>query len=356
MYHLKETNIMKTPIKKQILCTVIIILLTAILLFFSKNYKNQNYTVTNNGFFFDTFVTITIFDHDISKKENYENLLIQAINMCSEYEKLFSYTLKDSELYTINHSSNNNVHISVKMYDILEKSIYYTSLTNGAFNIYLGELWEMWDFNKHQIPSEEAIVTSLKKLKTNTPTLLESSLEYYTSTDKPYIHLGAIAKGYIADEIKDFLIKHGVTSGIINLGGNVLTIGEKISGEKYRIAITKPFAQSESIAYVDVDDYSVVTSGIYERYFQKNDRIYHHIINPNTGYPVENNLNSVTIIAKSSTAADALSTGIFVLGLDKGLDLINSLNDIYAIFIDKNNNIILSDGLTIDSKNIITIK
>ena len=148
------------------------------------------------------------------------------------------------------------------------------------------------------------------------------------------INLGAIAKGYIADKMKDYLLEEGVESAIIDLGGNVLCVGQRPDGSPFRIGVQMPFAdRSETAAVMEISDKSVVSSGIYERYFEQDGVLYHHILNPSTGYPYENDLVSVTIISDESVDGDGLSTTCFALGLDKGMELINSLPDVQAVFI-----------------------
>lgn len=148
------------------------------------------------------------------------------------------------------------------------------------------------------------------------------------------INLGAIAKGYIADKMKEYLVEQGVKSAIIDLGGNVLCVGEKTDASPFRVGIRKPFAdRSETAAIMEISDKSVVSSGVYERFFKKDGVLYHHILNPKTGYPYENNLISVTIISDESTDGDGLSTTCFALGLEKGMELVNSLSDVQAVFI-----------------------
>ena len=160
------------------------------------------------------------------------------------------------------------------------------------------------------------------------------------------IDLGAIAKGYIADRIKDQLLNAGVKSAIINLGGNVLCVGEKPDGSKFHIGLQKPFAdRDETFEVLGINDLSVVTSGVYERHFEIDGKNYHHILNPKTGYPYDNGLISVTILSKESVDGDGLSTTCFSLGLEKGLELANSLDGIYACFIDEDYNVYYSDGM-----------
>ena len=146
--------------------------------------------------------------------------------------------------------------------------------------------------------------------------------------------MGGIAKGYIADKMKDYLNEKGITSGMINLGGNVLTLGDKPDGSNYNIGIQKPFSDDgTAIASVEVSDKTVVSSGVYERYFYVGDNFYHHILNPKTGYPYDNNLLGVTIICPKSVDGDGLSTTCFALGLEDGMKLIESLDDTEAVFI-----------------------
>ena len=146
--------------------------------------------------------------------------------------------------------------------------------------------------------------------------------------------------------MKEYLTGHGVESGMINLGGNVLVIGSKPDGSAYQIGIEKPFAERNvSIAALSITDQTVVSSGIYERYFEKDGKIYHHILDTSTGYPIENNLYSVTIICDSSTDGDGLSTTCFALGLDAGMDLIESLDHTEAVFITSDMQVHKSSGI-----------
>lgn len=158
--------------------------------------------------------------------------------------------------------------------------------------------------------------------------------------------LGGIAKGFIADCIRDWLIEKGISCGLINLGGNILTFGEKPDGSSWNIAVRRPFGISEeSIAVIPSQTgISVVTSGTYERYFEQDGILYHHILNPDNGYPVSNGLTSVTILSASSAEADALSTACFVLGLEKGMELIESIDTAEALFITEDLTLYKSSG------------
>ena len=163
------------------------------------------------------------------------------------------------------------------------------------------------------------------------------------------IDLGGIAKGFVADKIKSYMVQTGVTSAIINLGGNIVTIGGKKNSGNFNIGIQKPFGSSEEYsAIVKGSNLSIVTSGSYERYFKQDGKIYHHILDTKTGYPVDNRLLSVTIISEDSLSGDALSTSCFALGLKKGMRLIENTPEIEALFIDKDYKIHTSSGLVMN--------
>ena len=175
--------------------------------------------------------------------------------------------------------------------------------------------------------------------------------DYEVFSDKEMLDLGGIAKGYIADKIREYLLSQGITEGVINLGGNVVCLDKKNGKNEYNIGIQKPFDESgQPLCSVSVYNKSIVTSGDYQRYFEYNGIKYHHILDVNTGYPVNNELDSVTIICNSSTAGDALSTIAFTYGLEKGKSFIESLSDTEAIFVTKDGKTITTPNIPINSK------
>ncbi len=348
---------MKNNFFKIILPVISMTVISVMLILYSeKNLTNSYSIVSNSGYYYDTFISISIYEKDEDLVENDKNLIAECFNICKDYELIFSHTNTDSELYKLNISSASTTKISSDLYNILSIADEYNTLTNGAFNVLIGNIEGLWDFKKCNIPADDIIDQQLKLLFKANYTLANNTITFNNSKSLiPDINLGGIAKGYIADKIKDFLLSNNVNSAIINLGGNILLIGEKPDKELFNIGITKPFTTTgENIASVQTSNMSVVTSGIYERYFKQNSTIYHHIIDPSTGYPVQNNLYSVTIISASSTIADILSTSAFVLGEDKGMELINKTDDVYAVFITSDFKIILSDGLKMNN-NTITI-
>lgn len=284
--------------------------------------------ISKSGIFFDTLISIKIWGiHDSS-------ILDDCFQLCTKYENKFSRTISDSEISKINQSGGTPVEVSDDTIELIQKGLAYGKLSNGAFDITIAPLSSLWDFknNTHTIPSDSLIQEAKSHvnyknviIKGNTVQLLDP---------KAALDLGGIAKGYIADRLKEFLLKNKVKYAMINLGGNVLTIGGKPDGTPFHIGIQKPFAeQNETIASIPVINQSVVSSGVYERYFKKDGKIYHHLLDSSTGYPKENNLLSVTILSDSSADGDALSTACFTLGLEKGMALINQLDNVEAVFI-----------------------
>lgn len=313
-------------------------------------------TVSLTNFYFDTSITITIYDHDSDIEP--ENIIKECFVMCNHYDKLFSKTYAESDISKINNSDGKAVEVNDVVADIIDDGIKYGELTRGAFDISIAPITSLWNIgtDKAAVPTGAAIKKALKSVDYSKVIVNKDKVELSNSNAK--IDLGGIAKGFIADKLKNYMTTEGVTSAIIDLGGNILTIGGKPDLEFFNIGIKKPFSENpnEYAATIKVNGKSVVTSGIYERYFEKDGNIYHHILNPQTGYPVNNELNSVTIISNKSEDGDALSTGVFVMGLDKGMELVNSLDDVEAVFITKDNKLVISDGLKMNDKNQISIQ
>ena len=225
----------------------------------------------------------------------------------------------------------------------MKKSIYYSELTDGAFDVTIAKVSSLWDFTSGEkiVPDASAIEEGLKTVDYKN-ICLEGNVAYIKNDAA--VDLGAIAKGYIADKAAEFLREEGVTSAIINLGGNNVVIGKK-DDRPFRIGIQKPTATTgEFSGVLNLEDISAVTSGAYQRFFVLDGVTYHHILDPETGYPAESDIASVTIICENSADADALSTSCFILGIEKATELMDSIDYACAVFIDHEGNIILTDG------------
>lgn len=319
----KKNNIIK---KLSAVLTASALLLTGCSGAKSSTQTDQNLTYTD--MLFDTVIKIQILEPAD------ESILDGLKKLCEKYDTMFSATNTDSELYKLNHANGQPFTVSSETANLIQEGIHYSKLSGGAFDLTIEPVSALWDFkaDKPTVPSSDAIAQAVSHVDYTKVDIQDNTVTL--EDPEAGIDLGAIAKGYIADQVKTYLKKQGIKHAIINLGGNVDVIGTKPDGSKYNIGIQKPFDESgEAITSVQLKDQTVVTSGIYERYFKKNGKLYHHILDPRTGYPCENNLYSVSIITDSSTKADALSTTCFLLGYEKGMELIQSMDGVEAIFI-----------------------
>ena len=307
----------------------------------------------------NTAVQITIYDSQDKA------LLDDCLALCDKYELVFSRTNEKSELYKLNHRKDvsdgdfstdgqttpypvsgtaDTWHISEDLAALLSEGLDITKESDGAFDIAIAPLTSLWDFTAEdpRVPDDAAIQKALPLCSSDGVTI--DGQDITLPSDDIQFDVGAIAKGYIADRLKDFLMKKGVKSAIINLGGNVLCIGSKPDGTPFKIGIQKPFAdRNETEAVMDITGKSVVSSGIYERCFKQDGKLYHHILNPQTGYPYDNGLISVTIISDQSVDGDALSTTCFALGLEDGLKFAEK-KGVQAVFITEDYELHYTDG------------
>lgn len=325
----------------------------------TDSFNNENEPISISSIKLNTAVQITIYDSQDKA------LLDDCLALCDKYELIFSRTNENSELYKLNHrkdtsdEDSNAVgqttpypvsgtadtwHISEDLASLLSEGLDITRESDGAFDIALAPLTSLWDFTAEdpKTPDDADIQKALPLCSSDDVTI--NGQDITLPSDDIQFDVGAIAKGYIADRLKDFLVKKSVKSAIINLGGNVLCIGSKPDGTPFKIGIQKPFAdRNETEAVMDITGKSVVSSGIYERCFKQNGKLYHHILNPKTGYPYDNSLISVTIISDQSVDGDALSTTCFALGLEDGLKFAEK-KGVQAVFITEDYELHYTDG------------
>ena len=293
------------------------------------------------NFYFDTYITVALYDTAD------ESILDSCFDLMAHYESIFSRTVEGSDIWNINHSSGKPVEVSDETIDILTRALEFCEMSDGRFDITIAPVVSLWDFHEDAepaLPDADAMAEALSHVDYRN---IQIEGNQVTLTDpKAAIDLGAIAKGYISDGVRDKLIELGCKSALINLGGNVMAVGCKPDGSPFNIGIRKPFGESayDIIAKVGVIDYSVITSGTYERYFELDGVRYHHILDVDTGYPVENGLTSVSILSVDGTQGDALSTAIFALGPEKGMEVIEGLDGVEAMFIDEDLNMTYSSG------------
>ena len=294
--------------------------------------KSESLTMT--GTYFDTVVQIEVWGAD-------QDMIEHCRKMCETYEQMLSATIKTSEISRINNAGGEPVSVSDDTAELIEKGIEYGELSDGLFDITIAPASSLWDFTDNEdktIPDPAELAEAVSHIDYrcvhvdgNTVVLTDPEAQ---------IDLGGIAKGYIADRLKEYLESEGIEHALIDLGGNMLALGGRYDGTDFRIGLQKPFAETgTAMAALSINDQSVVTSGDYERYFEKDGVIYHHILAPSTGYPVQNDLDQVTIISERSVDGDALSTTCFAMGLEDGMELIRSLDGVEAIFVTKDGEI-----------------
>ena len=296
--------------------------------------------VEKQDFLLNTVCNIKIQGYEGSREEA-EALLGEAYTLARELENKLSRTISGSDVYKINQANGEPVDdVDPRVMEVLAKGEYYEELSKGRFDIHLGRLTALWDFSsgKNVVPEEDQIQAVLHD-------------------PNPHLDLGAIAKGYIVEQVSLFLKEQGVTSGIVDFGGNISCVGAKEGGAPWYIGIKRPFGaddstanQSATIGIVEVHaDGSAVTSGTYERKFEENGILYHHILDPDTGYPCDTDVNGVTIIGSSSTDCDALSTICLLLGKDAGMELIESIEGVEAVFVTKDGAVHCTSGVVFEA-------
>lgn len=318
-------------------------------------------------FALDTVSTFSIWTNEKVNKARAEELLKDVEALLLYYDRLLSRTVETSDVYRLNEAGGMEVPIGLETAYLIEQSLYYSELTQGYFDVSILPVKELWDFKAEhpRLPSDQAIeearaLVSYKNINLGQEVFIgEQDLikanPLNPEQDKAWrmaslkngarIDLGAVAKGYIADQISNHLKEQGIEKGIINLGGNILMIGQKGPDQPWKVGVQSPDgAQNSFIATVDVVDASVVTSGVYERYFELDGVRYHHLLNPFTARPTDNGLLSVTIFSDESIVGDALSTSCFVLGPDEGMALVESIPGVEAAFILEDGEILTSSG------------
>lgn len=291
-------------------------------------------------FAMDTVMTFTIIDEDG------EELLIDAEQEIRRLEKLFSVTMEDSDIAKLNGAAGKDaVPITGDTENLIREALRIGKETNGAFDIAISPIVKAWGFTEaeHHVPTQ-AELDALLPLTDQEDIILDSG-RAYLQREGMAIDLGGIAKGYASDRVAALLKEKGVTSALLSLGGNICVIGTKPDGTLWKTAVQNPLDTNDYVGLLETGDTCIITSGGYQRYFEENGNRYHHIIDPATGYPAESGLLSVTILCESGTKADALSTALFVMGLEDGLAYWRTQEDFEAIFVTEAGEVVATEGL-----------
>ena len=279
--------------------------------------------------------------------------LVEAIfARVREIEEKMSISEEDysmTELIAVNEAAGERaVEVSADTFEVVRQAIAYSRSTEGAFDVSVQPLVSLWGIGTEDaaIPEETAIGEALEHVDYRQVRLDADAMTVYLPEPGMGIDVGGIAKGYAADEAARMLREAGVESALLDFGGNILTVGRKPDGSDWRIGIQVPdSSRGDYIGIADVVDKAVVTSGTYERYFIEDGVRYHHILDTETGYPVRNELGSVTILTEESMRADALSTAVFAMGLEQGMQFVEGLPDIEALFVTNESTVYFSSGM-----------
>lgn len=310
-----------------------------IIAFTACQNSNENKKVSKDIFAMDTYMTVTAYG------EKAENAVDKAVDEINRLETVLSAEKKESDIYKLNETGSGTLSTDTK--DIVAEALKINKTTKGAFDISIYPLMVKWGFTtqKYNVPSKNEISKLLENVDSSKIIFDEKSGSIKLDKNMK-VDLGGIAKGYTSSRVMQIFKECGVTSGLVSLGGNVQALGTKTDGENWQIAIENPDKSSDYIGVVSVKAKAVITSGGYERYFEKNGKIYHHILDPKTGYPAESGLKSVTIVSDNGTLADALSTSLFVMGKEKALDYWREhKNEFDTVLVEDNGDITITDGL-----------
>ena len=270
-------------------------------------------------------------------------LLDEAETLIGSLEDQVSVTDEHSDIYAIDHTGSGS--LSGNAAELMAQALELCRRTGGALDISVYPIVQAWGFTtgSYQVPDEETI-QSLLPLVDYTQIQYDAATGVVTLPEGMEIDLGSVAKGYAGQLAAQMLREHGVQSALLNLGGNVQTVGAKPDGSPWQIGIKDPQGE-DAMMVLSVEDQAVVTSGGYERYFEQDGQTYWHIMDPSTGHPADSGLISVTIVGDEGVVCDGLSTALFVMGLEKAADLWAQSGDFEAVFVTASGEVYITEGL-----------
>lgn len=287
---------------------------------------------------------ITVIAKDSAQGNDYTNL---AIDEVKRVENLISDWISTTQISQVNLNAGiQPIKVDAEVYDLVERALKISKLTNGAFDISYASMDRIWKFDgsMKKMPSKEEIKKSVEKVGYQNVILNQKDTTIFLKNKGMKIGLGGIGQGYIADKIKELLQAKGCISGIVNVSGDISTWGKQADGKPWTIGIINPMNKNKVFATFPLEDTAVETSGSYEKYVKFNGKRYSHIIDPRTGYPASG-IVSISVFAKQTEMADALATGIFVMGVEVGLDLVNQVKGLECIIVDDKGEIHASKNL-----------
>lgn len=293
---------------------------------------------------------MTVVAKDIPEADFYIDMSVAEV---SRLENLISDWIPTTPISQVNKFAGiKPVKVPQEVFDLVERSIKISELTSGAFDISYASMDKIWKFDGSmtRMPTPEEIKKSVSKVGYKNIILDHNNSTIFLKLEGMKLGLGGIGQGFIADKIKFLLTSKGVAAGIVNISGDINTWGKQTNGEKWKVGIKNPLNKNKIFATFPLDDNAVETSGSYEKYVIFNGKRYSHIIDTRTGYPATGVI-SVSVFAKTTELADALATGIFVMGVDVGLDLVNQLPGVGCIYVDESGKIFSSKNIDLKKYN-----
>lgn len=347
----KKKNVLSHKAVRVLIYIICLLVIAASVIVIVMNLvKKSRQSAEGSELYFDTYCEIEIYD--LSASVSASSLVKTAFNMCDTYEGLFDMYDEDSEVSLLNSAGGVHTAVSEETAGIMNVAKFFGELSDGAFDITIGSVSSLWDFDSEDpsVPDEDEIASALENVNYEDIIIYYEYNEIASQNENTTYDLGGLAKGYVSTQIKEYFEDQGVTSAMINLGGNIELIGSKKDGSDFTIGIQYPFEDDgETICAVKASDVAISTSGVYERYFYDEDgNFYTHILDPETGYPVDSGLLSVTVIAADAQDADPLATAALIMGLEDGMEMIEDYIYCAAIFVTEDYEIYLTSDLEID--------
>ena len=306
----------------------------------AQNQSDDIQEASRDVFAMDTYMTVTAYG------EKAQDAVDAAEAEIERLDTLLSTGNADSEIVKLNEQKSAT--LSEDGGYLVKRALELNKETDGAFDIAIYPVMEAWGFpiQNFRVPSADELTGLLKHVDAAKISYDKDTREISFEDDQMKIDLGGIAKGYTSSRIMDIFKENGITSGLVNLGGNVQALGTKTDGSNWRVAVQSPDDTEDYLGVLSIRDKAVITSGGYERYFEQDGVTYHHIIDPKTGYPAENGLVSVTIVSSDGTLADGLSTSLFIMGEEKAAEFWKAhSNEFEAIFATDDGTIYVTEGL-----------
>lgn len=314
-----------------------------ILIFIFTTGKYEKHEIMKNSYALGTLINLR------ASGSKAEKAIHKALERLNEIDDRMSAFKESSDISKINFSAGSRgENVNSDTYFVVKKAIEYSEILEGTFDPTIRPLVKLWSIGtkEEKIPEKKDIEETLKLVNYKDIILGENTNSIMLKHKNQALDIGGIAKGFAADEVRDIFYKHNIKSALIDLGGNIFALGSKGDGSPWRVGIQNPFKlRGEFVGILSAKNRSIVTSGNYERYFMKDGKRFHHILDPKTGYPSQSKIISATIISDNSIDGDGLSTGVYIIGIDKAIKIIEAIDGIEAIFITEDKKIYKTSGI-----------